>query len=155
MVETSDSAFMFMIMSPFAMCKIIRPTCCQMLFKCMFSIMCVLRYPLPPFFPFSFFSSLVHWLSLYHQTGKGNLHCSIFRITKNRSQSWGTGTMWCVNMMVWDENADRADTMLVNWNLRGLNQPAKWSRVFSQLKKIDAEIVYLLETKILQGSGKT
>ena len=48
--------------------------------------------------------------------------------------------------MAWDKGTDRADTMLVSWNVRGLNQPAKRSRVFSQLNKLKAEIVYLQET---------
>ena len=37
----------------------------------------------------------------------------------------------------------------MSWNVRGLNQPVKRSRVFSQLNKLKAEIVYLQETKLL------
>lgn len=51
--------------------------------------------------------------------------------------------------MAWDKNTSRADTKLVSWNVRGLNQAVKRSRVFSQLNKLKAEIAYLQETKLL------
>lgn len=54
-----------------------------------------------------------------------------------------------VNLITLDKGSDKADTRLVSWNVRGLNQPVKQSRVFSQLNKLKAEIVYLQETNLL------
>ena len=42
-----------------------------------------------------------------------------------------------------------ADTTLVSWNVRGLNHPAKRSKVFSHLNKLKSDIVYLQETKLV------
>lgn len=51
--------------------------------------------------------------------------------------------------MAWDKGTDRASTVLVSWNVRGLNQPVKRSKVFSHLNKLKAEVVYLQETNLL------
>lgn len=51
--------------------------------------------------------------------------------------------------MALDKGSDRADSRLMNWNVRGLNQPVKKSRVFSQLNELKSEILYLQETNLL------
>lgn len=51
--------------------------------------------------------------------------------------------------MAWDKGTDRASTVVVSWNVRGLNHLAKRSRVFSQLNKLRAEVVYLQETNLV------
>lgn len=55
--------------------------------------------------------------------------------------------------MVWDKGTDWESTVVVSWNVRVLNQPAKRSRVFSQLNKLKAEVVYLQETNLDQASS--
>ena len=42
-----------------------------------------------------------------------------------------------------------AVSALVSWNVRGMNHPAKRSKVFSHLNKLKSEIVYLQETKLV------
>ena len=37
----------------------------------------------------------------------------------------------------------------LSWNIKGLNNPVKRSRVFSHLKKLKADVVFLQETHLL------
>lgn len=40
-------------------------------------------------------------------------------------------------------------SIMVSWNVRGLNNPIKRNKIFSHLSKLHSQIVYLQETKLL------
>lgn len=81
--------------------------------------------------PFLFFLS--PFLFCYHSiSGPGNLHYSLFRTNNNMTEMrpwhYVRGQLDSIVACI----TGRADTLWVSWNVRGLNQPAKRSRVFSQ-----------------------
>lgn len=48
-----------------------------------------------------------------------------------------------------DKDIGRADSTLVSWNVRALNHPVKWSKVFNHLSKLKTEIGHLQQSILL------